>query len=149
MSKYVYRFNILLLTILCALCLVSCPEDDEDEDCVSIVTGDWQFTIIETQDCDGIAETDPENHGLIVTQLECDISFSGTFVNGISGIMTGSIIENAVEIIFFDDDVGCTLTIKGVISEDNRGLNGFWSHDCFDQNDNCYGESGTFTAYKE
>lgn len=137
----------LVLIVLLSFLPFAC-DDDDDEDCLNI-EGDWDFSVIELWDCDGNPETDAEEHGIMITQIDCDISFTGTFRKGLGGIMTGTISESSIEIDFYDDDEGCTLTIRAAVNDLATEMNGTWEDNCRDEPDYCNGESGTFTAVKE
>jgi len=149
MAKIFTRCFMVVIVCLIPLVFTSCPEEDDDDACVQIVQGDYEFSVIETWDCDNIPENEPEVHGLIVSQLDCGISFTGTFRKGLSGIMNGTIVGSAITIDFYDNDVDCTLSIVATVSEDKQHVSGTWSDNCYDTEENCYGESGTFTAFKE
>lgn len=141
-------FLVLGLLTIVGCFIIACPEDDEDEECVHI-EGVWDFLVIEEYDCDGSVESDPEESGnLHINQVDCGISITGTFRKSLGGgPMTGTIVGSTFSIEYFDDrDDNCTLKINGTVNDEITVITGTWEDDCFDAEDNCYGESGSYTA---
>ncbi|MFC1852940.1 hypothetical protein ACFL27_22300 [candidate division CSSED10-310 bacterium] len=148
MNRYFRVTLVVLCILLLPLLFMSCPSDDDDDDCMN-VEGEWDFSVVELWDCDGSAENEPEEHELIVTQLDCEISFTGTFRKNLSDIITGYINGSVITIEFYDDEAGCTLKINATVNQAGDQMTGTWEDDCYDSADSCYGESGSFTAQKE
>jgi hypothetical protein len=148
MKKMAFAAGALMLIPLFALILTACPKDNDEENCTDI-TGEWNFVFQETWDCDGEIETDPEYaNGIHANQIDCDISFTGTLRRDFSGIMTGEMTDNSFSISYFDDDLGCTLTMSGTVNAAGDALAGTWEDNCYNSAALCYGERGNFSATK-